>query len=129
MSFGQGPKVPCRVWSHCASQLLEWISSALDDQLRRGNPGANGSQSSTAAAQQLSLWHLYADVAAIAQQSGRAVVLPDVVGSLVKECQRVAEAAQPSAEKADVDPEAMIDILHHLQLRRADSLLSSVEHR
>lgn len=58
------------------------------------------------------------------------MALPDIVSSLIKYCQKAAEEAQPSAERADDDdPEAMTCILHHLQLRRADSLLGSVEHR
>ncbi|KAK9826274.1 hypothetical protein WJX74_005055 [Apatococcus lobatus] len=142
-------RIPCRVWSHCAGQLLEWLSSALDDQIRV-QPVNGGFQSSSEPSLQTgpSLWQLFADVLSSAQQLGRAVAVPDVVSSLASCCQKAAGSAQcsaqpshqfsdrsshqtleqPSQEQYHADPDAMICILGHLHMRRAENLLSSVEH-
>ena len=84
---------------------------------------------------------MLAELLASAQQSSRAVALPDIISSLAGSCQKAAESAklsdqpshkrseQPSVQEHFGDTNAMVRILQILKLWRAENFLGSVEHR
>ncbi|KAK9851530.1 hypothetical protein WJX84_006942 [Apatococcus fuscideae] len=122
-----GQPLPCQVWCHCANQLLDWTAVQLDKQLKlvaaASAPEIDSSQRSPG----LSLWRLFANVLDLAQQHERPIVVPDVVSSITA-CSQNASRCRMGSPCPPGDQAAMICILRHLSLRRAENLLGSLEH-
>ncbi len=118
-----GAKLPYRVWSHCASQVLEWVNFQLQQQLSQRATGSRVSKASDAIA---CLWKIFTDLLGAAQQSGRSLLIPDVVPSLVSHCQWAVQLLS-----RDISAFAMpiLPVLPQLLHRRSERLLGSMERR
>ena len=119
----QSSNIPVRVWSHCAAQVLEWVSSQIQKQLSQRSSGRPASANTPA---QPSLWAIFADLQIGAQQYGRPLIIPDVIPYLITHCQL---AGQLVSETETFDAVYLVPVLVHLLQQRSEHLLSSLERR